>query len=119
MKHKGNGRGNPLNKNNSTSPDNSGRKKENIWKDKLLSQQEVANHFRASSNTIKNWRKRGLLSYFQAPGSTRKLYYEDEIKNFKIANTVFNKSYLKNVVDKKKKGKPVISPNSKNEDWRI
>ena len=39
-----------------------------------LTQQEVAVRFRVAQSTVKNWRDRGLLAYFQAPGSKRVLY---------------------------------------------
>ncbi len=39
-----------------------------------LTQQEVAARFRVAQSTVKNWRVRGLLRYFQAPGSKRVLY---------------------------------------------
>lgn len=41
---------------------------------RYLTQREVADRFRVALSTVKNWRERGLLSYFQAPGSTRILY---------------------------------------------
>lgn len=41
---------------------------------KYLTQQEVADRFRVSASTIMNWREKGLLRYFQAPGSKRVLY---------------------------------------------
>ncbi len=39
-----------------------------------LTQKEVAGRFRVAASTVKNWRERGLLRYFQAPGSSRVLY---------------------------------------------
>ena len=39
-----------------------------------MTQREVADRFRVTQSTVKNWRERGLLAYFQAPGSTRVLY---------------------------------------------
>ena len=41
---------------------------------KYLTQQEVADLFRVSPGTVKNWRDAGLLDYFQVPGSSRVLY---------------------------------------------
>ena len=49
---------------------------------KFLTQREVACRFRVSPSTIKNWRERGLLHFFQAPGSTRVLYPIDAIDEF-------------------------------------
>jgi DNA-binding transcriptional MerR regulator len=48
-----------------------------------LTQQEVADLFRVTPNTIKNWREAGLLEYFQAPGSTRVLYPTESVNRFK------------------------------------
>ena len=70
------------------------KRKEDIWNNELWSQQEVANHFRVTSGTIKNWRDRGLLSYCQAPGSNRKLYFRDEILSFIKTNSVMNEGYV-------------------------
>ena len=39
-----------------------------------LTQMQVAEHFCTSESTIKNWRDRGYLPYFQLPDSTRVLY---------------------------------------------
>ena len=47
---------------------------------KYLTQAEVAEHFCTSESTIKNWRDRGYLPYFQLPDSTRVLYPVDGIE---------------------------------------
>ena len=47
---------------------------------KYLTQAEVAEHFCMSESTIKNWRDRGYLPYFQLPDSTRVLYPVDGIE---------------------------------------
>jgi len=49
---------------------------------KYLTQVEVAGRFRVTQSTVKNWRTRGLLRYFQAPGSRRVLYPVDAIEEF-------------------------------------
>ena len=86
-------------------------------KDELLTQQEVAEYFRVVSGTVKNWRDQGLLSFWQAPGSTRVFYFRDEIRDFVDKNTV-----LKKGGDKPKtkiNGKrPDISSTS-NKKWEI
>jgi len=81
----------------------------------LWSQEEVAKHFKVSSNTIKNWRERGLLSYFIAPGSNRKLYYRGEVEEFQETFTKWRKEGKKqnNRVDR---AKPRLSSD---DDWRI
>lgn len=84
----------------------------------LLTQQEVADYFRVVPSTIKNWRERGLLKYWQAPGSSRVLYYRQEIKDFRDKNTFNKKGGLKQKIKLVNKRKPFVSPNSK-KDWRI
>jgi hypothetical protein len=49
---------------------------------RYLTQQEVADRFRVSQGTVINWRKRGLLDYFQAPGSTKILYPVTAVEEF-------------------------------------
>ena len=85
----------------------------------LWTHQEVSDYFRVSPPTIKNWRDRGLLSYFQVPGSTRVLYYRDEIKNLRDKFKIPRKGgdRLKNSTGMKRV-KPVVSANQ-NDDWRI
>ena len=56
-------------------------------KKELWTQREVADYFRVVPSTVKNWRDRGLIKYWQAPGSTRVLYFADEIKDFRDKNT--------------------------------
>jgi hypothetical protein len=58
--------------------------KENAYEieKKFYTQQEVADLFRVSPGTIKNWRDAGLLDFFQVPGSTRVLYPIDAVNQF-------------------------------------
>ncbi len=83
-------------------------------KKELWTQKEVADYFRVVPSTVKNWRDRGLIKYWQAPGSTRVLYFRDEIMDFRNRNT-FN---VKGEKPKALKKVPFISPKS-DEDWRI
>ena len=89
-----------------------------LWEKELWTQNEVAEYFRVSCNTVKNWRERGLLSFFRAPGSTRILYLADEIKDFRGNNLTQKKK--KNERTKKqiglKKEMPVKSPD---QIWRV
>jgi hypothetical protein len=78
---------------------------DSLWNKELWKQQEVADYFRVTSNTIKNWRERGLLSFFQAPGSSRIQYYRDEIRSFRNANSVLRVAFKADILH--------------NEDWRI
>ena len=92
---------------------------EKLWEKELWTHQEVSNYLRVSPPTIKNWRDRGLLSYFQAPGSTRVLYYRDEIRDLRDKFTIPRKSGDRlNKLNGIKRVKPVVSA-KKDDDWRI
>ena len=54
---------------------------------RFLTQQEVADLFRVTPATVKNWRDAGLLEYFQPPGSSRVLYPRQSIEEFEKQNT--------------------------------
>lgn len=82
----------------------------------LWSQSEVAEHFNVSSNTIKNWRERGLLSYFKAPGSNRPMYYRREIERFQETYTTWRKEGTGRKTTRSSRVKPRLSSG---EDWRI
>lgn len=84
----------------------------------LLSQKEVAELFGVTENTVKNWRQQRLLSYFKAPGSSRKFYFRDEIDEFIQNYTKPRKEGAKHSKTKALKGKPRMSSNP-DKDWRI
>ena len=90
--------------------------KESLWKKELWTQSEVADYYRVVSATVKNWRDQGLLSYWQAPGSSKVLFYRDEIIDFRKQYTVLKKGGKKPVVEIKRV-KPIVSPSQK--EWRI
>jgi hypothetical protein len=84
-----------------------------INKQQFLTQKEVAEYFRVSQGTIINWRNKGLLSYWQAPGSSKILYYRDEIGEFRDQNTTLKKgggACENKIVVRKRKEKPGVSP---------
>lgn len=87
-------------------------------KKELWTQQEVADYFRVVPSTVKNWRDRGLLKYWQAPGSTRVLYFAEEVKDFRDKNTFNGKGAVQRKKPVVKREKPVVSANSERE-WRI
>jgi hypothetical protein len=88
-------------------------------KKELWTQQEVAEYFRVVPSTVKNWRDRGLIKYWQAPGSTRVLYFADEITNFRDNNTFNKKGGINNKLKTiTKREKPVVSAKPEKE-WRI
>jgi len=94
-------------------------RKENLWDKELWTQNEVAGYFRVVPSTVKNWREQGLLSYWQAPGSSRILYHRDEIREFKNLNSISKKGGDKaNLSTGIIKGKPVISAKT-DDKWRI
>ncbi len=89
--------------------------KGDLWEKDLWTQNEVADHFRVTSNTIKNWRNRGLLSFFIAPGSDRVLYYRAEIQEFQEKFTHWRKEDKKRI-KREVRVKPRLSSD---DDWRI
>ncbi|MFA5903593.1 MAG: DNA-binding protein [Desulfobacula sp.] len=93
-------------------------KKQDLKEKELWTQQEVADHFRVVPSTVKNWRERGLIKFWQAPGSSRVLYFGDEIKDFTDKNTIHEKggNHTENRTIAKRE-KPVVSTNPKKE-WR-
>lgn len=94
-------------------------RKENLWGKELWTQTEVAWYFRVVPGTVKNWRKLGLLSYWQAPGSPRILYFREEILNFVKTNSVMKGGGNFTAGRSLNKEKPVISNKLQDEDWRI
>jgi len=90
--------------------------KECLWDRELWTQSEVAEYFRVVSGTVKNWREQGLLSYWQAPGSSKVLFYRDEIKAFRDRHTITKKGG-----DKEKAEIKVVKPSvsSVKKEWRI
>ena len=88
-----------------------------IFKQQFLTQNEVAEYFRVSTKTIGNWTNRGLLSVWQAPGSTRVLYLSDEVRDFRDKNLKPRGEGTKpKQINGIKKEKPVISSNRK---WEV
>jgi len=90
-----------------------------LWEKELWTQQEVADYFRVVPGTVKNWRDQGLLSYWQAPGSTRVLYFSAGIKDFMDGNIHPMKGGDKTrYLAKIKRKKPDIS-STPDKEWRI
>ena len=89
-----------------------------LWEKELWTQQEVANYFRVVPGTVKNWRDQGLLSYLQAPGSTRVLYFSAGIKDFKDRNKISKKGgdRLTKLTDRRR---PVVPTTSKKDKWEV
>jgi excisionase family DNA binding protein len=91
-------------------------RKEDLWNIELWTQSEVADYFRVVSSTVKNWREQGKLRYWQAPGSSKVLFYRDDIREFRNKHTVSKKGDDKPKAETKKV-KPSVS--SVKKDWRI
>jgi len=91
--------------------------KNELKEKELWTQQEVADYFRVVPSTVKNWRERGLIKYWQAPGSSRVLYFADEIKDFTDKNTIHEKGGGRNT--NKKAGEKKVPVISSKTDWRI
>ena len=92
--------------------------KETLKEKELWTQQEVADYFRVVPGTVKNWRLRGLLIYWQPPGSKRVFYFRDDVKSFRDRYTNNPKEGKggDSQQTEKIKGKPVISAKVQ---WRV
>ena len=87
-------------------------RKENLWDKEFWTQNEVAGYFRVVPGTVKNWREQGLLRYWQAPGSSKVLFFRDDIKDFRDQNTTLKKGGGRSENKRiKRKEKPSVSPN--------
>lgn len=84
----------------------------------LWTQNEVAGYLRVVPATVKNYRERGLLKFFQPPGSPRILYYRDDVARFVSQNTYNDKGGGAAPKRPVLTGKPVVSA-SPDKDWRI
>ena len=82
---------------------------------KFLTQGEVADRFRVSQATVINWRKRRLLDYFQAPGSTKVLYPVTAVEEFEKKSVHKVEEVVRREVTRKS---PEISTGPVRE-WRI
>lgn len=98
---------------------------ETLWDREFWSQQEVADYFRVSINTVINWRKEGLLSYWRPPGRSRVLYFKNEIAEFKALNTKprknapkLRKTFNNQRVDSSIQNQ-IKQPDTAEKDWRI
>ena len=85
---------------------------------KYLTQKEVADLFRVSQSTVKNWRDAGLLEYFQPPGSTRVLYPRKAIEEFE-RNYTRRVKRLEVAHSAKAKREPPGTPSKSEKVWRI
>jgi predicted site-specific integrase-resolvase len=81
-----------------------------------LTQAEVADRFRVTQSTVLNWRRRGLLGYFQAPGSARVLYPSDAVAEFEEQSLHQNKEVGKQRKYQRRKPETSTIPQ---QEWRV
>jgi hypothetical protein len=81
-----------------------------------LTQAEVADRFRVTQSTVKNWREKGLLQYLRVPGSTRVLYPINTVEALEHQSLHQEKEVIK--PKKIKRERPEISPKQQ-KVWRI
>lgn len=81
-----------------------------------LTQAEVADRFRVTQSTVKNWREKGLLRYLRVPGSTRVLYPIDSVEELEQQSLNQKREVI--ALKKIKRERPGISPRQQ-KDWRI
>ena len=81
-----------------------------------LTQKEVAARFRIAQSTVKNWRERGLLAYFRAPGSTRVLYPVIAVEQFEQQSIKQKKGVVKLTEIKRKRPRIPARPEK---EWRL
>ena len=93
--------------------------KENAYVEKkYLTQQEVAERFRVSPSTIKNWRDQGKLDYFQPDWSSRVLYPVESVEAFEARHTKRAEIEAPECVAEIKREKPGMSSRPEKE-WRV
>ena len=83
---------------------------------RYLTQREVAARFRVAPSTVKNWRERGLLRYFQATGSSRVLYPMDAVEELERQSIKQKKEVVRLP---KIKGKRPRIPARPQKEWRV
>ena len=91
--------------------------KKSLWENEYLTQNEVAEYFRVVPGTVKNWREQGLLTYWQAPGSSRVLFASEDVREFINKHKKMKGGDKPTGLNRIQRGKPVVS--SIGEDWRI
>lgn len=85
---------------------------------KYMTQKEVAEKFRVSPSTIKNWRDQGKLDYFQPDWSSRILYPRESIEDFERQHTKKAKVIEFTKPAEVKREMPWVSSKPKKK-WRI
>ena len=65
---------------------------------------------------MKNWRERGLLAYFQAPGSTRVLYPVSEVEELEKQSIKQKREVVKQAEIIRKRPRVPAKPQK---EWRV
>jgi len=81
-----------------------------------LTQREVADRFRVTQSTVKNWREKGLLAYLRVSGSTRVLYPASAVEELERTSLHQEREVIK--PREVKRERPEISPRQQ-KVWRI
>lgn len=81
-----------------------------------LTQGEVADRFRVTQSTVKNWRQKGLLRYLRVPGSTRVLYPVNSVEELEQKSLHQERGVIQPRKEKRKR--PEISP-KRERVWRV
>jgi hypothetical protein len=81
-----------------------------------LTQKEVASKFRVTQSTVKNWREKGLLKYFQAPGSRRVIYPIDAVEALEQQSIKINKEVVAPRQIQRKRPETSTRPEK---EWRV
>ena len=85
----------------------------------FLTQSELAERWRVTQSSIKNWRERGQLCYFQLPGSSRVLYPIEAVEEIERKFTKPTKEVMQRERKAEiKREKPGMSSKPR-EEWRI
>ena len=94
-------------------------KREEVKAHEYMTQGEVAQRFRVSLSTIKTWRDRGLLQYFQPPGSTRVLYPVESVAEFEFKFTYRARELERRRPAEIRQEVHGMSSNPTKKEWRI
>ena len=86
---------------------------------KYYTQEELSVLFRVSQSTIKNWRDKGLLEYFQPAGSTRVLYPRETVEEFEKLHRQRSKVIEFRKPEPVNREEPGLSSNRIKKQWRI
>jgi hypothetical protein len=85
---------------------------------RFLTQSELAERWKISESSVKNWRERGHLPYFRLPQSSRILYPVDAIEEVEKLHTTPAREVVRNKRQAEiRRKRPDVSATEK--EWRI